>query len=419
MTRLSDIKLYRSRSIQFCCWTMSLATFLLLVAFNWVASWAAGGTQHGLLIPKWRTDLRAAIGSAPIPYSFGGRIEVKGEPVTSLHFIDNYTLVATFVVHESERNPELPRHDAANAPLRLRAIFLDALSGKIATSRDWPSDSIRSIIVTTLDREILIQTGDELALYGSDLQKLKSIKLPPSSPVEWGAVISPTRKNILFVRVHPELKQRPLSWIWVQTDTLDILHSWEAQPNGVESITDDKIALSTWCGYIGCGPTKLEIRGLSTDWVTIGPGGGRPSFVDSDALFLTGNLNTKSPAQLIRTNGDVLFSEEQPSQGDIWWTSPTTSSQGDRFIAAGTREEGGMAAFDVDGHSVLRKVLVYDLYSQGRTYVLDVKGPKIQDTMLFALSQDGSRLAILNKESVELFLLPPLRVTNSDVPPSR
>jgi hypothetical protein len=53
---------------------------------------------------------------------------------------------------------------------------------------------------------------------------------------------------------------------------------------------------------------------------------------------------------------------------------------------------------------------VYDAPFRERSYLLVVKGPKIRDGALLALSPDGSKLAILDeKETVYVFPLPPLK----------
>jgi hypothetical protein len=57
----------------------------------------------------------------------------------------------------------------------------------------------------------------------------------------------------------------------------------------------------------------------------------------------------------------------------------------------------------------LKKILVYDdLPFRGLSYALDLKGPKINDLVLLALSPNGQKLAILKGESLEIVELPPL-----------
>jgi len=314
--------------------------------------------------------------------------------------------VATYVVHDNKDNPKLSkRGEDQSLPLLLRAIFLDAATGKITTTHDWPSGSRSAIIVTAPGDKIVTRIGDELTLYGTDLEKVKSIRLPPSPVGAWGALPSPTGKNILLVTVNtPDLQKRRELMLWVQTDTLEIVHSWDAQPIGSVSITDDEIILSTWCEYVDC--PGLEVRNVSSDWKAIGPGYTKPDFVDEFTFFLRGDRNQRIPARLVRTNGETIFTDKQPSEGGALWDRPVVSSEGKRFVAPGLKSEGGNATLDINGHVVLKTLLVYDLPAVKQPQVLDVNVPAIKDVMKFALSPDGSRLAVLNKEIVYIFDLP-------------
>ena len=189
--------------------------------------------------------------------------------------------------------------------------------------------------------------------------------------------------------------------LWVQTDTLEIIHSWDAQPIGSVSITDDEMVMSTWCHYLDC--SGLEVRYLSSDWKVIGPGYTEPDFVDESTFFLRGDPNEKIPARLVRTNGETIFADKQPSEGGARWGRPVVSSEGKRFVAPGLKEKGGNATLDINGHMVLKTILVYDLPAVKQPQVFDVNVPAIKDVMQFALSPDGSRLGVLNKEIVYIF----------------
>ena len=76
-----------------------------------------------------------------------------------------------------------------------------------------------------------------------------------------------------------------------------------------------------------------------------------------------------------------------------------------KWTVIGPGVKGSRPSLDIDGHSVLKTLLVSDLSSHRGQYIFDVKGPKIKDLRPndFALSADGSRLAVLNNGSVEVF----------------
>ena len=387
-------------------WPSAKLVGRLVLCFLISALTVAAAPQHQKVVPAWSTDLRSTIGSTPVPILLGNGDEESNGPVTSLHFKDDNTIVATYVVHEDKSNPKLSnRGEDQNLPLLLRAIFLDAATGKITTTHDWPSGSSDAYIVTASGGKIVTLAGDKLTLYGIDLEKVRSVTLPPLRIGWWGAQPSFTGKNMLVET--PDMsdpgKHRELR-LWVQTDPLEIIHSWDPQPFGSVSITDDEMLLSTWCDYADC--LGLELRNVSSDWKVIGPGYTEPDFVDESTFFLRGDWNQKIPAQLVRTNGEIIFADKRPSEGGVRWGRPVVSSEGKRFVAPGLKGEGGNDFLDIDGHVVLKTLLVCDLPVVKQPQVLDVNAPAIKDVMQFALSPDGSRLAVLNKEIMYVFDLP-------------
>jgi hypothetical protein len=390
--------------------------FLFLCSLS-SASAILAGAQSGSITSTWVTDLRAIVKNKPLPYVYAGTYEIKGALATSLWFTNDQTLIATFVTREGEDgNPKLSGRKGESLPLRLQAVFLDSVSGKVTASRKWPSDSRNASVIATLHGKFVTQTGNELTLYNSNLEEIKSINLPPSSSqFEWHATPSSTGENILL-RMGQESKQSLFSWMWIKTQTLDVVHSWEAQPEGYVSITDDRLALNTVCTHIGCDPSKLEITTLSTGSTIEEPSESRTIYwVNDDEIFMPGDprseINPHMPARLIRAGGEILYTETQLSGGSKWWSPPIRSSEGKRFVVPGLIIIGAHPSVDISGHTEFRSVLVYDLPSHGQPYVLEVKGANIKDLRPnnIALSPDGSQLAILSNTIVRVFQLPPMK----------
>jgi hypothetical protein len=79
-----------------CSAALCLITCLLISAGS-----RGAVSQRGTLVAKWRTELRVAVGSEPLPRIFAGKIEFKSsQPITSLWFTDNNTIVATFLTRK-------------------------------------------------------------------------------------------------------------------------------------------------------------------------------------------------------------------------------------------------------------------------------------------------------------------------------
>lgn len=349
-------------------------------------------------MPKWRISLKSAIGSPPLGKVFGRVQEYKALPRTSLWFTDNNTLVATFVIREGKG--DLSSRDSVDTtlPLRLRLVFIDATSGQVLTTPDWPTDSRDAGVIAVRDGRFVTQRGSELTLYTPDLKPLKKLKLPRLTEGDWIAHTSPTGKNILFI----PSGHRTGSWLWLETDTMQIIHSWEDKQTGDVTVADDKVAMITCTWSHECEP-HIRVRGTTTDWKTIAPGSRQsyPQFVNEDMLLLSG-----SPIKLIQTDGSVVFAEDLPLEG-CWWGRVSASSGGQRFVVPRCAGKGAIAALDVGQRAELKEILVYDSPSQERSYTLDLKGPTIKDLALLAVSPDGLRLAILNGDSVEVLQLPP------------
>jgi hypothetical protein len=346
--------------------------------------------------------LRGAIGGKPIGYTYKAPYEARLPAPKSLWFTEENTIAATFVVRDGESSTKLPRREDANLPLRLQVEFLDATTGRIKAKANWPSESAYALIVAAHDGKFITQTGSRFTLYGPDLTEFRKITMPPLQGYwHWFAVASPTMKNMLLYSGQ--------EWYWIDTDNLQILHSWqEALKTTGMSITDDKLAVVRLCDRANC---DLQIRGLSTPWVVIGSIPGRPAssldFLNNGLLFIGGPA--VDPARLLRSDGQVATTLAQPGKRDAWWGKAVLSTEGKRFVAPGIHLEGSHPSLDIGGHNVLKQILAYDLTPGGRHYVLDVKGPRIKGEMKFALSPDGTRLAVLNNETVEVFDLPPVQ----------
>jgi hypothetical protein len=282
-------------------------------------------------------------------------------------------------------------------------VFLDAATGKVMATPDWPTVSTDASIIAVHDGKFVTLAGNELALYGPDRKVLKKLKLTSLTERYWQASPSPTGKNIL---IFPAIN-RAGSWLWLETDTLQVVHSWEDTNQGEVAIADNKMVMIQYCyryGDTGCKP-HIKVRGIDTDWISIAPGDNQyhPQFVNEDAFLLSGE-----PDRLMQANGKVIFIEDG-ARGCWVWPMAFPTGDGQRFAFPDCALKGAVPALDIGGHAVLKKILVYDAPFHARSYTLDYKGPPIKDPTHFALSPDGSQIAILNDESVEVLRLPPLQ----------
>ena len=365
-------------------------------------------TASGTVTAKWSANLRPTIGSAPLGQMFGRKRERQGLPQTSLWFLDDGTIVATFVTQE-RANPSLSSRDSSdpNQPLRLRAIFLDADTGRITSTQAWPSVSRLARIVAADKGKFVTQSGTTLTLYSSDAKELKKLSLPspPQNLNGWHAHPSPTGKSILFA-TGDLMATSPKPWIWVDTNTLDVVRSWQEVQTGWMEISDSAIAMTACTIRLYRCEPHVEIRGIATEWKTIADiektQGAGVQFVNQNMLFLSG-----SPWKLLQTDGRIVLTDADPKGG-----AAVSSAGGKRFIVPFFKLVGRVEALDIGGHGDLKTISVYDAPFHERSYKLEVKGPKIRSisdksVAQLALSPDGSKLSVLYEESVYFFQLPP------------
>jgi hypothetical protein len=382
-----------------------IASFLISSTTTVAQFGADSLTQRAVLTLRWRNDLRSVVATTPLGLVVGRGKETEGQPHTSIMFIDNNTLVITFVVRASE--PKLSaRSDepASNSPLYLRAIFIGAVDGKVKATIDWPTESRYAAIIAGREGTLITERDRILTLYSADAKEIRNLRLPATDSIGWEAHSSLSARNILFV---PRLVTgSPVPWIWVDGTSLQVKQSWEDTHSGWINISDTEIAMTKCVWVYTCEPS-VEVRSPGTDWKIISTldrkNKPRPKFVDEEALFLLGN-----PTELIRASGEMIFSAKKSYEG-CWWGEAVTSQNGARFLVPSCRLSNTAPGLDIAGVENLKKILLYDAPFNGTPAPLDLPDLPIKGLAALALSPDGLQLAILNNEVVELIQLPSIQ----------
>jgi hypothetical protein len=384
----------------------SVALFLFLHFLNNAAAQYNAQRQATPITPAWSADVRGILEDPPVRTVVGARgHEYEHAPKTSLWFVDDNTVVATFVIRKGGDNPKLSQRDTSDQQLalRLRAVFFDAISGKVKATQDWPVTSRSAHIVAVHDGRFVTQSANILTLYSSGLAELKKLQLPPAEEDHWIAQPSPTGKTILFIAT--DLRTRSaVPWIWVETDSLQVVKSWQQIQSGWVGISDDSLAMTSCVWFYDCQP-DVEIKRPDVEWKTVSTADRHfephPQFVDNELLVLLG-----SKLVALRPNGEVVRNEITPFEG-CWWGGVYPAAQGQRFVIPSCKAKGGSTLLDLGGREELTKIFVYDVPFQGQPKVLDLGGTNVKAASLIALSPDGSKLAALsNIHIVSVYCLP-------------
>lgn len=383
--------------------TLFLLVFGLVGVLSTLTLIASVKDNQNTLTPLWRTDLRSSIGGSPVGLIAGGKgHEYEYRPRTSLLFTNDGTLVVTFVVRGPDDSPRLSHRGESeeSLPLRLKAIFLDPESGTVRDIVEWPVESRDSGIVAAYNGNFATATGGSLVLYSSDRRELKRIGLP----IQYhDSVSSPTGKTILYL----SKIDSGVTWTWIRTETLEIARHWTESPRGTLAVSDSEISMSACVIWNAtCGPPQIDVKTLDTNWRKLMPIADRRKapvigFIREGLLY---SLEGES-VQLVQTDGTVITREDGLME-TCWGVGAFPSARGNRFVIPFCKLRGRSQSLDLSGHDELKGIAVYDSPFQNQAQRLRYEGPKIDMPMSIALSPDGSKLALLNGESICLLRLP-------------
>jgi hypothetical protein len=403
-----------------CTLTPRIHSRVRLVSFSmalWMFSWGILpihsflGPGHklekkpgGLVGPLWKVDLRSFGFNGFVPKGEQWGLQLRMNPLCFFH---NNALVASFITREEVR--ELARRDSPSEslPLRLHGIFLDVNQGNVRSSKEWSLTRPRGGVIAVGDGSFAVLTPAMIALYSASLEPLKIFQLSPQQQSHlWNLFPSPTGKSILIEYHYPEA-----SFEWLDMLSQQLQPMAQKAMSGV-SISDKEIAVSNEIFVRSVGFIH-EVKLLPRDG---GPGqmlcrvivgkqdscGGYPEFLSNDILAL---LMPHGFSIVPKSGGDSLLNV---SFGKDEWLGRTlyASADGKRFAVTVWAHKNGGTFFDLDYHSVLQRIMVYDLPSRHVVYVLDANRQKIKEVSGVALSWDGSIMAILSDGMVEAYETP-------------
>jgi hypothetical protein len=355
------------------------------------------------LTPSYRIDLRSTLMSAGVPQL--GTNEGVWTSARTLHFPNDRQLIATLVLPAKKRPSLATRSEpGAGSSFRLSAAIIDASSGKVVATPEWPSDSRSAGVVAVNENGLVTLARNRLTLLASDLTVRKHLALPaPDSGPWWNYLTTQSGRHVLFVAGNVP-KDRP--WLWLDTDRLEVVKSWQDASTGSGAVSDDLIVLSPANHRL-----PLEAKVPGGDWRPVASvEAASLQFVAPDLLYLNligrGEREAGGGVFLMRTDGGQVSRLVPPHKG--WGLGPAAVSRtGKRFAIVVGQTKGSHPLLDIGGHSVLRALLVFDPPFKMPCYTLLARGSKVTNPSA-TLSPDGRHLAVLGYPDpiLEVFELP-------------
>ena len=311
--------------------------------------------------PAYQVDLRSVLKANAVPQI--GTRETPWVPVITLAFLNNERLAATLVV-PANVPPRLTARDRPDAasPFRLRGVVLDASTGRVLATPEWPSNSRAAGIVAANDRGLVIQIGVELTLLSHDLTPVEQTTLPSPSAigghpdgVDWGPTAASWSGKRVLLTAGPAWAARP--WLWLDAEKLSVLKSWVDAATGAIAVSDDQIVLEPSSQHFGDPPSSLMAESPGGPWRAIPDTlrASRPQFVDQDLLCFNrdvpGTLPPRAEVFQMVVEGPGAFGA--PVRGNTAGPCGAISSRhGNRLVALRQKLKGSHPALDVGGHSV-------------------------------------------------------------------
>jgi hypothetical protein len=359
----------------------------------------------------------------------------------TLDFLSETVEAATFITQEPAH--DLRARDAANPPpYTLHAIFLDAASGKILKTLEWPVPDSNAGIFSHYDGGFLFFSTERVVLYSAGWQPVKELLLPQLREPHASLLdiaVSPSAK-VIMIRLP---RDRSPFCIRIVTDTLE----GSEQPCGTPprlTISDREMAASR--GRNGTkeidsnGPQfdphnygalryefAIEMRAesgeLHTLCETADPSGSYcvgSQFVSDKRIVLFGEHSLA----LLDLAGQMIFM--QKFDLDDAWIDPTgkpvhQSADGQRFAVA--FNESHRKLWPAGGTVVLsaselpaefpERIQIFDVKTNDWIYMLDNKKKQFPQIWGLALSPSGSQLAIDSGGVVQTYALPATVATPS------
>lgn len=371
-------------------------------------------TAHELAGPSGMSIAVRPLGYAPRP-------SMKLEDFTDddvLAWVGQRQLLFAFNSHRLIRREGVASTNAARRIIR--AVLLDTQSRTIIRAVDWETTDMGRYLWPLARHRILVHVGNELRVYGADLEveqtvplagPLAFVRIAPNDELLAVATLRERHSPELHAKIRDEFFEEPQEDVDVsildrdfkviaQASTVSdlqpptMLNEGQAvllaQPNNRY-----RIALSSWSGK---KTTLAHFASLCTPEI---------SSVAPDLLFLLSCSTASDHAEyrVIRTDGKLLMhAEAGPREvGQEIAGSELEAMFAVKVVHTSRDLSRGMEFNGSDFES--EELRVYSASNGKRLFVARVDGPTTSRGG-FALSPDGTQLAVLTYSEIQFFSLP-------------
>ena len=369
-----------------------------VMCWLFVTGWTTGSQSRGPCCePLWTTQLAKSYESPNLGERLTNKTLLHHHENAGVAFLDSARLIA-YGVESTGQLSSRANTDVSSA-FRLHAVLFDASSGKLAFTKDWGTRPRGSSIQVT-EGGVLIRVGDQMKFCSKSLEELHRSDLRDTgSSDSWAIRVSPTGKTIMVS--HSDRYER---YFEVRDgQTFEVKRSWSDTPpfrHNLYSVSDGAIAAADLNQerilLSDFGSKRWEALKVRFKIGCVGS----PTFV-SETLLINASCKKLS---LLSTTGETLMEESFEKNESVDGQEATVAKSA-RIIAVSLERGKGGGIFDTDVRRTGNRIALYDLVLRKRVLTVDVV-PMPTREYDFALSPDGSKLAILNDRNVSVYSVP-------------
>ena len=339
--------------------------------------------------PLWRLDLGFA-GLARQPNLY--------ESPLAIGFVDSDTLVVAWFVSHLPPSPRLAE------PATLKAVYINANTGKVRSKSEWAATSRPLEVDITPAGNLLVRTGQTLHLFSPELKPLNKKEFTTSAV--FGLTVSPDGARALVCPVSQVSSPAQL----LDTDTLQALDTVPVVVRCGNYFVGNKFILAR-----GDKDSEIFVRTPGEPWhplPLLSPADGIEPTRHAHYIFLNENVLAADSSfcsqafSILTIEGKTLSTVKLPERR--CWGSIATSRGGQYFGVPEERLRGiKNETLDMYPFPSPEQFVVYRLADLKEVFRVKVEGispwfPK-RLVQKYAISPDGGRVAIMSNGVIRAY----------------
>jgi hypothetical protein len=389
----------------------SMACLVLLVSGTFSSSKSEAADRGN---PLWSREVVAELSRIPTidPLLDNSR--------AGIIFLDEKRLIVYDVERDlsqlsSRTSPE------TSSPFRLHLVLLDTDSGKLELYKDWGT-RLKDSAVQVTSGGVLVKTGEAVKLFSPDFSQSRPLPITIDPNYKFSIKTSPSGKTIGIHRIFRKEGHRFGSLLDIlDANTLRIKFSWQITPPlySFFSISDAELTTAGQFNSVAVAALAIDVQWHSLQGIpktSRCPAGASIMMMVSDH-FLVGRdcqdvllASTEGERYSLDTfNGESVRSTREgrcePYGGRL--SDKVAVASGASLVALALPAVHLKKDFLQEARVCLVGIQIglYDLTLKKRVSILDVE-PLPKNDFDFALSPDGSKLAVLSDRKVSFYFLP-------------